>query len=716
VRRSDLAAMALLLGCESAPTIPVADAAMGGGDATALSDLGARDGGACGSDLECDDGDFCNGAEFCAGAGAPMADPRGCIRRSRSAEERAARCVGAICTDRDGDGHRPIMDNGMMCTGPLADDCDDADPSRYPRASTPNPERRWLGANERCDTRNTQDEDCDPLTIAGPNEGDIDGDGFPNRACCNAIPPFTVSMSTEQLNSLRVQRIGDAMSGAICGRDCDDLNPAINPNAAELPCDGIDNNCDGVIDPGGRGMLYRDCDGDGDGDPMFPVLNACISPPAVLCNGFPGATTNTDCNDRDARILGTARDGGAVPESCDGIDNNCDGRVDNGPSMECAIALPGSPANTRTCVDSNCNSAPGRQTCVDCRWTPAVCARAYDRTVVLNTNNHECEVGQRTSLRCTAPGRTGNCGYVVCNNVCEADPRGACQFDSEVCDYLDQDCNGRVDELLGRSCEQVWNYTNNDFSRDWQFVNAALDPMSGRLVLASGARNRASAAFLPLTIDRARGIEIDMEIDMSRGDTEELGDGISFALVEAPTGSTGVGTPITTVGEQGIPTDLRGYFFRLGYNGLNPTPFLSIQRRDSVAREIQRVDLPLNSVITGDTCGGAGTFVTLNTGFPSRFYRGGGVNRVTITITEQLLSFGVTYNGRPGGCATASGTEPDAAFLGRPMRLAMFTATTAERTLSARVERVTLRRPCITRGGGTCETTPNYCAQSTRCL
>ena len=49
--------------------------------------------------------------------------------------------------------------------------------------------------------------------------------------------------------------------------DCDDSDPAMHPGAIEL-CDGVDNNCDGIIDDDAtdQSIFYRDRDGDGFGD------------------------------------------------------------------------------------------------------------------------------------------------------------------------------------------------------------------------------------------------------------------------------------------------------------------------------------------------------------------------------------------------------------------------------------------------------------------
>jgi hypothetical protein len=81
------------------------------------------------------------------------------------------------------------------------------------------------------------------------------------------------------------------------GLDCDDQDASINPAASDdHDCDGRDNDCDGVIDPGG--------DEDSDGDGYTPC--------------------QLDCDDGDPEISPGAE------ELCDGVDNNCNGKCDEG--------------------------------------------------------------------------------------------------------------------------------------------------------------------------------------------------------------------------------------------------------------------------------------------------------------------------------------------------------------------------------------------------
>ncbi|MDP2310783.1 MAG: MopE-related protein [Pseudomonadota bacterium] len=98
--------------------------------------------------------------------------------------------------------------------------------------------------------------------------------------------------------------------------DCDDHDSAIFPGADDA-CDGVDNNCNGIIDDSSSGTpYYADTDADGYGDPAGMIF-ACAQPIGYVVD-------DTDCDD-DA-----ASNSPAGVETCDGVDNNCDGAVDEG--------------------------------------------------------------------------------------------------------------------------------------------------------------------------------------------------------------------------------------------------------------------------------------------------------------------------------------------------------------------------------------------------
>jgi hypothetical protein len=98
-------------------------------------------------------------------------------------------------------------------------------------------------------------------------------------------------------------------STASGGSDCDDFDDSINPGAMEYCDDGIDNDCDSATD-----CDDSDCDStqecpcaDKDGDSYYTPS---------------GCGTEVDCNDNDDTIHPGAT------EVCDGIDNNCNGSID----------------------------------------------------------------------------------------------------------------------------------------------------------------------------------------------------------------------------------------------------------------------------------------------------------------------------------------------------------------------------------------------------
>jgi len=101
--------------------------------------------------------------------------------------------------------------------------------------------------------------------------------------------------------------------------DCEPADPNIGPTVDEV-CDGRDNDCDGLVDdedPNVVGQLeyYRDRDGDLHGDPQDFVL-ACVRPPDRVVD-------NQDCDDNSSEV------NPLVEEICNGIDDDCDGLVDD---------------------------------------------------------------------------------------------------------------------------------------------------------------------------------------------------------------------------------------------------------------------------------------------------------------------------------------------------------------------------------------------------
>ncbi len=112
--------------------------------------------------------------------------------------------------------------------------------------------------------------------------------------------------------------VDDDDDGATRELDCDDSEAAAYPGGIET-CDGIDNDCDGVVDsplPADAPTWYADADGDGHGDALTGVAACAAESGRVATAG--------DCDDGD----GTVFPGAADP--CDGVDNDCSGVVDDG--------------------------------------------------------------------------------------------------------------------------------------------------------------------------------------------------------------------------------------------------------------------------------------------------------------------------------------------------------------------------------------------------
>lgn len=111
--------------------------------------------------------------------------------------------------------------------------------------------------------------------------------------------------------------------------DCDDNNNTVYPGAEER-CDGLDNNCDAIVDEGVQTASYPDADGDTFGGDAGVVFGCAVPEGYLLVGG--------DCDDADPAVFPGQAD---LPQ--DGLDANCDGRdgalavVDGGAAFTVAL-------------------------------------------------------------------------------------------------------------------------------------------------------------------------------------------------------------------------------------------------------------------------------------------------------------------------------------------------------------------------------------------
>ena len=121
---------------------------------------------------------------------------------------------------------------------------------------------------------------------------------------------------------------GDGHAAAVRGGDdCDDLDAERHPGRAEV-CNGLDEDCDDLIDEGlDTSPYWPDADGDGFGDGTQPSVMACEAPAGHVDNA-------EDCHDGDASV---------APSQAeiwyDGTDQDCDGASDYDQDGDGADAL-----------------------------------------------------------------------------------------------------------------------------------------------------------------------------------------------------------------------------------------------------------------------------------------------------------------------------------------------------------------------------------------
>ncbi|HJL20015.1 MAG TPA: MopE-related protein [Sandaracinaceae bacterium LLY-WYZ-13_1] len=307
----------------------------------------------CTDDAQCDDGRECNGVETCTDnlctPGSPPGDGAECeLDGGGDGVCRGDACVSAGCGNGVVDGGEDCDDGNEMdrdgcdvdctfsCTMEGTEECSDGD---------------VCNGEETCDVATNACVDGEPLDCDDGDECTMN-ECDPTDGCMNPL--------------IDEDGDGHAPDSLSCGDDCDDGDPDRFEGAEEL-CDGIDNDCNGIMDDGAP-TWYVDCDGDGfavdtTGATPEPSCDPPSSPPAGCSGGGwtsvrPTSLENTDCNDGNDDVFPgqTTYFESPIPgePAATDYDYDCDGVESK--ELFCAILACSTPSCAGTGFTEGCTS------------------------------------------------------------------------------------------------------------------------------------------------------------------------------------------------------------------------------------------------------------------------------------------------------------------------------------------------------------------------
>ena len=423
-----------------------------------------------------------------------------------------------LCIDADEDSYG----YGPACE---STDCDDEDENTNPGAT-----EVCNGADDNCDGNIDQDEDGNPLvstcydgqpdtvdigpclegtqTCEAGEYGDCVGQILPSDEECDEIDNNCDGTVDEEVENCCIS--GDTRACGTSEGDCEegeqtcagsgewgDCEGGTDPS--DEICDGSDNNCDGQIDEElgettcGLGVCEHTSANCIDGqtaecDPLEGSVDEICDGVDNDCDGTVDNMEQITCglgaceHSVDACIEGEEQEcnpyQGMSDEECDGVDNDCDGEIDNnlgvvrcgiGPCVHTepscvdgqeAVCDPFAGAETETCdeVDNDCDGEVDEEAGEPCGLGvcehPIECDASCDDPFegasdeVCDGEDNDCDgdIDEETELVCGL----GICERTVeCSEGCDDPLEGA---SDEICDGLDNDCDGEIDEELEEQC------------------------------------------------------------------------------------------------------------------------------------------------------------------------------------------------------------------------------------------------------------------------
>lgn len=242
--------------------------------------------------------------------------------------------------------------------------------------------------------------------------------------------------------------------------DCDDEDASVSPFQDER-CGGADEDCDGIVDEddaSDAAMWYADADLDGFGDESTGI-RACVAPAGTLA-------ASGDCDDGDPAASPAAGElCGGGDEDCDGLvdelgaggeaiwfaDEDLDGYGDATVSVTACTAPSGYVADNQDCDDERSLTHPGAIEAIG------------------NGEDEDCDGGELCWSDVDDDGYGGSTIPTDdddCRDSGESTSGGDCDDENEevnpeaveICNGLDDDCEGTADQLA----EAAWADVDGD--------------------------------------------------------------------------------------------------------------------------------------------------------------------------------------------------------------------------------------------------------------
>ena len=380
--------------------------------------------------------------------------------------------------DNQGDACDKDDDNDLA---PDSQDCAPLDPE-----VAPGKEEKCNGKDDNCNGEIDEGSaDIDGNGLADCMETDSDGDTWPDGADCEPedaqVFPGNLEVCDGKDNDCNGKTdegfpdtdgngmadcVDDDMDGdgSPNNDDCEPLDPTVYPGAEEV-CDGKDNDCNFFVDEG-----YLDSDTDG--------LPDCVD----TDDDNDADPDVTDCNPFDPTIFTGA------PEVCNGLDDDCNGLVDelwdtvgcglgecfhvvqeceNGLVTQCD-PFDGQEAETCDGKDNDCNGKTDEGFPDNDLDGEADCTDPDDDNDGIGDFDDNCQFVPNPLQENNDLDEMGDICDPDDDNDLDPDETDCEPFDpavnnnaTEVCDEIDNNCNGEIDEG-GAGCINYYADLDND--------------------------------------------------------------------------------------------------------------------------------------------------------------------------------------------------------------------------------------------------------------